>query len=91
VSGIALFLVYWTSFERKRQKTIHQPLSHLSEQSLLKFIPLPKLMIASYFIPVILCSIMGEGDRHGIVPQFAKELFERVEGTTDDEVGLSMT
>ena len=34
---------------------------------------------------------MGEGEHHGVVPQFAKELFERVEGTTDDEVGLSMT
>ena len=31
-------------------------------------------------------SIMGEGEQHGIVPQFAKELFERVEGTIDDEV-----
>ena len=29
---------------------------------------------------------MGEGEHHGIVPQFAKELFDRVEGTTDDEV-----
>ena len=29
---------------------------------------------------------MGEGDNHGIVPKFSKELFERVEGTTDDEV-----
>ena len=34
---------------------------------------------------------MGEGENHGVVPQFAKELFERVEGTTDDEVGLSVT
>jgi hypothetical protein len=64
----------------------------LSEQSLQKSLHLPKLMIASYFILVILCcSIMGEGERHGVVPQFAKELFERVEGTTDNEVGLSMT
>ena len=29
---------------------------------------------------------MGEGEHQGIVPQFAKELFDRVEGTTDDEV-----
>ena len=29
---------------------------------------------------------MGEGENHGIVPQFAKELFDRVEGTTDKEV-----
>lgn len=33
-----------------------------------------------------LLSIMGEGVRLGIVPQFAKELFDRVEGTTDNEV-----
>ena len=39
---------------------------------------------------VVCFSIMGEGENHGVVPQFAKELFERVEGTTDDEVGLSM-
>ena len=29
---------------------------------------------------------MGEGENQGIVPQFAKELFDRVEGTTDEEV-----
>ena len=31
---------------------------------------------------------MGEGEHHGIVPQFTKELFDRVEGTTDDEVSV---
>ena len=31
-------------------------------------------------------SIMGEGEAIGIVPRFAQELFDRVEGTADDEV-----
>ena len=31
-------------------------------------------------------SIMGEGEAVGIVPRFAQELFERVEGTSDEEV-----
>ncbi len=29
---------------------------------------------------------MGEGEAIGIVPRFAQELFDRVEGMSDDEV-----
>ena len=37
-------------------------------------------------VSILVCSIMGEGENLGIVPQFTKELFDRVEGTTDEEV-----
>ena len=29
---------------------------------------------------------MGEGESLGVVPQFARELYDRIEGTTDDQV-----
>ena len=29
---------------------------------------------------------MGEGDNQGVVPQFAKELYDRTEGTADEQV-----
>ena len=36
------------------------------------------------------CSIMGEGGDQGIVPRFSKELYDRIEGTTEEQVsGLS--
>ena len=31
-------------------------------------------------------SIMGEGQKLGIVPRFMRELFERIEGTSDSKV-----
>ena len=32
-------------------------------------------------------SIMGEGEDQGIVPRFSKELYDRIEGTTEEQVG----
>ena len=31
---------------------------------------------------------MGEGEEVGIVPRFARELFDRIEGTSDEEVSV---
>ena len=33
---------------------------------------------------------MGEPTALGIIPQFAEELFERIEGTKDDEVLITL-
>ena len=33
---------------------------------------------------------MGEGEELGIVPRFTKELFERVEGTSDSKVCIHL-
>lgn len=33
-----------------------------------------------------MCSIMGEGEQLGIVPRFMRELFDRIEGTSDCKV-----
>ena len=40
----------------------------------------------SLFMRCSFCSINGEGEAIGIVPRFAQELFDRIEGTADDEV-----
>lgn len=29
---------------------------------------------------------MGEGESLGVVPQFSRELYDRIEGNTDDQV-----
>ena len=34
----------------------------------------------------LLCSIMGEGEQLGIVPRFMRELFDRIDGTSDSKV-----
>lgn len=31
---------------------------------------------------------MGETNALGVIPQFARELYERIEGTTDTEVSV---
>ncbi len=43
-------------------------------------------MIESFVPAPSLSSIMGEGAEQGIIPQFSRELFERTQGTTDDQV-----
>ena len=67
---------YWTCFGGKEKDFVCQ----------LSCLHMFLSIISNYFTIVLLFSIMGEGEHHGIVPQFAKELFDRVEGTTDDEV-----
>ncbi len=42
--------------------------------------------ISVHFMSIHTHSIMGEGEAIGIVPRFAQELFDRVEGMSDDEV-----
>ena len=44
--------------------------------------------VHAYYIYVfaLLCSIMGEGEEVGVVPQFCQELFDRVTGSVIEQV-----
>ena len=47
------------------------------------------LICLSLSLPLFLSlslSIMGEPSALGVIPQFANELYDRIEGTADDEV-----